>query len=397
MLLGFYLAVHFLHLAPWAAEVFSSSGMLPAASLSPLTRAFPNILLLLDAPVIVTLLCIAAALAAMVLALGFHDRLAALFVWYVLACFFGRNPLIQNPSLPYLGWMLLFHACLPSAPYGSWVARGRTDPAGSWHMPSSLFAAAWIVMAMSYSYSGYTKLFSPSWVSGETIAAVLQNPLARDWFMRDAVLALPAQVLKTVTWFILYLELVFAPLCLWSRARPWIWLAMLIVQCGFLALLSFADLTIAMLLFHLLTFDPAWLNSRRLQGTMVYFDGNCALCHGVVRFLMTEDRSGGLHFAPLQGNHFTANVSPERRAALPVSMVVQLPDGQLRFEDDAMLHLLAELGGLWRILAAVARAFPKSARLRAYHAVGRRRIILFGSTMQTCPLLAPGSKHRILS
>jgi predicted DCC family thiol-disulfide oxidoreductase YuxK len=391
------LTVHFLHLTPWAAEVFSSTGMLPTASLSPLTRVFPNILLLIDAPAFVTLLCICAAMASVALAFGQHDRLATLFVWYVLACFFGRNPLIQNPSLPYLGWMLLFHACLPSAPYGSWAARGRSDPSGSWHMPGSLFTAAWIVMAASYSYSGYTKLFSPSWVSGDTITAVLKNPLARDWFMRDAFLALPPQVLNAVTWFILYVELFFAPLCLWSRARPWMWLAMLIVQCGFLALLSFPDLTFAMLLFHLLTFDPAWQKPRSLQGTIVYYDGNCTLCHGVVRFLMAEDQSGGLRFSPLQGSHFAGTISPELRAEMPISLVVSTLDRRLRFEDDAMLHLLAELGGLWRIIATLSRAIPKAARVHAYHAIGRRRIKVFGSSTQTCPLLAPGIRHRILS
>jgi hypothetical protein len=112
-LLGTYLAFHFLHLLPWVGEVFSSAGMLPSASLSPLTRVFPNILAITDTPAAAMLLCCCAVMASLALAAGWHDRLAALLAWYVLACFFGRNPLIQNPSLPYLGWMLLLHAALP--------------------------------------------------------------------------------------------------------------------------------------------------------------------------------------------------------------------------------------------------------------------------------------------
>jgi predicted DCC family thiol-disulfide oxidoreductase YuxK len=400
-LLGTYLAFHFLHLLPWVGEVFSSAGMLPSASLSPLTRVFPNILAITDTPAAAMLLCCCAVMASLALAAGWHDRLAALLAWYVLACFFGRNPLIQNPSLPYLGWMLLLHAALPSGPpsgpYGSWAARGRNDPGGAWALPASLFAAAWIVMAVSYSYSGYTKLFSPSWVSGDTVSAVLRNPLARDWFLRDAFLALPPIALKLITWGILVVELLFAPICLWRRARPWAWLAMLVVQFGFLALLSFPDLTIAMLLFHLLTFDPAWLKPRNLEGTVVYFDGDCALCHGVVRFLVAEDQSSGLRFAPL-GSTFTARtIAPKIRAALPLSMLVRKPDGQLLIEDDGLLHLLAEMGGLWRLIAGVARAVPKPLRGHTYHAIGRRRIAVFGAAKQACPVLAEGLRQRVVT
>jgi hypothetical protein len=71
---------------------------------------------------------------------------------------------ISNPSLPFVGWMLLAHAFLPEAPYGSWMARGRPDPGGKWEMPPAIFAVAWIVMALGYTFSGYTKLVSPSWV-----------------------------------------------------------------------------------------------------------------------------------------------------------------------------------------------------------------------------------------
>ena len=112
------------------------------------------------------------------------------------------------------------------------------------------------VLALSYSYSGYTKLLSPSWVSGDTVAYVLQNPLARDWWLRDLFLSLPSEILTGITWFILVIELLYAPLALIAKLRPWLWNSMLLVQFGFLMLLDFPDLTFGMLVFHLLTFDP---------------------------------------------------------------------------------------------------------------------------------------------
>src|SRR5207244_4215573 len=108
---------------------------------------------------------------------------------------------------------------------------------------------------------------------------------------------LPPIFLTLLTWTILYVELLFAPVVLWSKARPWLWLAMLIVQFGFLFLLNFADLTLGMLLFHLLTFDPDWIQARCFdREEILYYDGNCALCHGFVRLLLAEERTGTLRY-----------------------------------------------------------------------------------------------------
>jgi len=392
-LLGLYLFVHFAYLMPWAPELFSHRGMLPEASVSPLTRAFPNILSLWDAPGFVTLLATAGAGAALAFAVGWRDRIAALALWYILACFLGRNPLTLNPSLPYTGWMLLAHAVLPIAPFGAWVARGRADPAGAWHMPQLIFTAAWIVMALSYSYSGYTKLASPSWISGENVSLVLQNPLARDWWLRDLFLALPPLLLKCITWLILLAEISFAPLALSRRLRPWLWSLMLGVQLGFATLLSFPDLTLAMLLFHLLTFDPKWLPARSLAGVTVFFDGSCALCHGTVRFLLAEDTRQELTFAPIGGTTHRALLGGIQPAT---SMIVHLPNGQRHFEADAVFLLLEHFGGLWRIVSWICLAVPRSLRNCAYRLVGRNRFRLFGTTATSCPRLAARLQTRVL-
>ena len=394
VLLGLYLFVHFAYLMPWATELFSRGGMLPEASVSPLTRAFPNILSLYDAPGFVTLLAAAGAGAAIAFAVGWRDRIAALFLWYIFACFLGRNPLTLNPSLPYVGWMLLAHAILPNAPFGAWIARGRSDPAGAWHMPQQIFTAAWIVMALSYSYSGYTKLASPSWISGENVSLVLQNPLARDWWLRDLFLALPPLLLKGITWLVLLVEISFAPLALWRCLRPWLWGLMFGVQLSFAALLSFPDLTIAMLLFHLLTFDPKWLPARSLTGVMVFFGGSCALCHATVRFLLAEDTRHELTFAPIGGTTHRAVLGEIQS---PDSMIVLFPNGRTYFEADAVVLLLKHLGGLWRVVSWICLAIPRSLRNRAYRHVGLNRFRLFGRTATTCPYFAPRLQARVLA
>lgn len=397
LLLGIYLFIHFIHLVPWSAELFSNAGVLPEGELSPLFAAFPNLYWINDAPWFLYLTLTVAALASLALAAGWHDRLAALWIWIVLAGLFGRNPLIANPSLPYVGFMLLAHLFMPASPYGSMSAGRRTDLGGTWSLPPPIFLSAWVVLAMSYSYSGYTKLLSPSWLAGDNIAYVLQNPLARSWFLRDLFLWLPPVFLTLLTWTVLYVELLFAPIALWKRARPWIWLAMLTIQFGFLFLLNFADLTIGMLLFHMLTFDPAWVRQRSFSNEdVLYYDGNCALCHRFVRFLLTEERTGTLRYTPLHGKHFMANVAEEVRSTLPDSIVFRTGDGRLLVRSDAVVRILLSLGGLWTLLGWMLRMIPRPLRDIGYDLVGTSRYRLFGRVQEACPVVTSDLRSRLI-
>ena len=46
----------------------------------------------------------------MLLAAGYYDRIAGIVAAVILGWLFARNPLIANPSLPVVGWMLIAHA-----------------------------------------------------------------------------------------------------------------------------------------------------------------------------------------------------------------------------------------------------------------------------------------------
>lgn len=397
-LFGTYLFVHFVHLLPWGAELFSSTGMVPDAALSPLTHLFPNVLAWVDTPAFVAALLTSGAAAAVLFAAGWRDRWAAAWMWYVLACLFGRNPLIANPALPYVGWMLLAHLFVPAAPYGSLAARGRADPASGWRLPREVFLSGWIVLALSYSYSGYTKLLSPSWVSGDTVGHVLMNPLARDWALRDFMLWLPDSIPQLVTLGILWVEVLFAPLALSARLRPWLWSIMLVVQFGFAFLLNFADLTLAMLLFHFFTFDPAWLpGARAPRPQSVFYDGACGLCHRVVRFVLAEDARGAFRLGPLQGARFAEALPEAQRAQLPDSFVVRRADGELLLRSTAAAHILITLGGVWRLLGGLLLLVPQRWRDAMYDAVGRSRHRWFRRPEQLCPFVPEHLRERFIA
>ncbi len=261
---GGYLLIHFAQLLPWAAEVFSSRGVLPDAKLSPFIHLFPNVLAIFDGPAFVAALVAAAAVVAGLFAVGVGDRVGALFMFYVLACLYGRNPLIANPSLPYVGWLLLAHACLAPLPPGTGL--WRPEPPGGWRFSRGVHAAAWLLLAAGYTFSGYTKLVSPSWLDGTAITRVLHSPLARPGSTQALLLALPPPLLHGLSYGALALELLFLPLALVPRLRPWVWAAMFAMQLSLIGLIDFADLTVGMMIFHLFVADPAWASRLRRHG-----------------------------------------------------------------------------------------------------------------------------------
>ena len=384
---GFYLLQHFLALLPWGPEIFSSAGVLPDGNLSPLLRLFPNIFLMSSSALAVELCLVAGALFSLVFIIGRFDRLMAVLLWYLWACLYGRNPLIGNPSLPFIGWLLLAYALIPSHSFKAISARtgGKTL---NWRFPEDIFLAAWILMSVAYLYSGYTKLVSPSWVDGSALSRVLANPLARDTILRTFLLSLPPSLLKTATWSGLALELSFAPLVLFPRLRPWIWLAMVGLHLGLVFLVNFADLTLGMLIVHFFTFDPGWIRSPQRADEQIFFDGHCGLCHGFVRFVLREDQSDQpFSFAPLQGELVRSRITDAARAQLPDSIVVVDDKNNIFTRSAAIIYVMKRLGGLWLVAATLLNLVPRALRDFGYAVCSSLRKATFGTTQELCPLV----------
>ncbi len=140
------------------------------------------------------------------------------------------------------------------------------------------------------------------------------------------------------------------------------------------------------------------MSLHALATDIVFYDGTCGLCHGFVRFVLAEDRSGdSLGFAPLQGETFRTLVPEAKRSALPDSIVVRTAEGRLLTRSDAVMHVARRLGGRWRALAAVAALVPRPVRDVLYDAVARVRYRLFRRPAETCPLLPKHLRARFLA
>ncbi|MEY3983085.1 MAG: hypothetical protein RL160_642 [Bacteroidota bacterium] len=127
---------------------------------------------------------------------------------------------------------------------------------------------------------------------------------------------------------------------------------------------------------------------------IVFFDGYCHLCSGVVRWLLARDKKQRFLFAPLQGSTASEKLGllPAQQVA-PDSLLV-LDQGQLWKESDAVLHIVRNLPGLWPILI-ILRVIPAPLRNWVYRFIASRRYRWFGKH-QTCMLPEPGHENRFL-
>jgi hypothetical protein len=250
-----YLCWHFFVLLPWAPELFSNQGMLADVSLSPLFGWFPNWLAVWDHPDHIMYFTYTAIIISFLMGLGYARRFCALVLWYMWTCLFHRNVLILNPSLAYVGWLLLACAIIPGGE--SWYG----DCSRRWYMPKTVYWGAWFLVAMSYTISGLHKLQCVSWRDGSALYHVLSTPLARDNWLTHGLLDLHPVVLQVMTYVSLILEITFLPLGIFARTRALYWTMFCMFHVGILFTVNFADLTLGVCLIHWFIFDHRWMDN----------------------------------------------------------------------------------------------------------------------------------------
>jgi predicted DCC family thiol-disulfide oxidoreductase YuxK len=125
--------------------------------------------------------------------------------------------------------------------------------------------------------------------------------------------------------------------------------------------------------------------------TILFFDGVCGLCNGLVDWLLPKDTRARLKYATLQGSTAKAILPAE---LLNLETVVVWHHGRILTKSDAVFACVSELGGFWKMVG-VFRLIPKSLRDGLYSLVARRRYKWFGQR-HTCRMPLPGERLRFL-
>lgn len=377
--LGAYLFIHFISLILYAPELFRPGGVLP------------NIFAALGGPLLKKAFVFVLIIFSLLLAVGWKRKWAALFLLYGWVCLHNQDFFTGRPGLPYIVLILLALALTPKGEPLTFKENGNSD----WQFPKEIFIGAWILLALGYAISGPHKLGEPDWVNGEALFHVLNHPLAHDTFIKKWLLATPG-LLKIMTWGTLALEIAFAPFALFSKIRPWVWLAMVGMQLFMLCAFDFADSATGMLMIHFFTFDSRWLKPKFMDSKnppVIFFDGVCGLCDHFVNFVIREDQAHVHRVSPLQGE--TARKFLEPELVDDLDTIVLLEANKTYFKSSAVLKALKGMGGFWSLFYFLI-FIPAPIRDIVYDFVARYRYNVFGKS-ESCRLPTPAEKKNFLN
>jgi predicted DCC family thiol-disulfide oxidoreductase YuxK len=132
---------------------------------------------------------------------------------------------------------------------------------------------------------------------------------------------------------------------------------------------------------------------------LLLYDGVCALCNGVVQFLMKQDKLDKFRYTPLQSSlgrevlaRFDIHAFPDGVMLLTDALT---PAEQLYQRSDAVAASLQLLSGAWPLEARVLKAVPRALRDWGYRIIARFRYRLFGR-YDSCPIPSPEQRGRLL-
>jgi predicted DCC family thiol-disulfide oxidoreductase YuxK len=133
-----------------------------------------------------------------------------------------------------------------------------------------------------------------------------------------------------------------------------------------------------------------------MQHPIILYDGVCGLCNRLNQFVLRRDPEGIFRFASLQSPFAVLILSRHGANSQDLDTVYvvvnyELPDEHLLPRSDAIIFVLKELGGVWKLLGFVLQLMPRPVRDGAYRLLARSRYRVFGR-FDTC--LLPGAEHR---
>jgi predicted DCC family thiol-disulfide oxidoreductase YuxK len=130
------------------------------------------------------------------------------------------------------------------------------------------------------------------------------------------------------------------------------------------------------------------------ENYILLFDGVCNLCVGVVNFTIKRDSEEKFKFAALQSESGQALLKKYHLPTNNFGSFVFIKGEQYFLKSSAALHVLKELGGVWKLFYLFI-IIPAPLRDFIYHIVARTRYSIFGKR-DSCMIPTPAVKRRFL-
>ncbi len=200
---GLYFVYYAYKMFPYAEEIYGNSGIVPYLNFNWTYGYFPNIFSLAGSTQFVFMLHGLLILFGIMLAIGCLPRTSAFILWYLQTALYNRNVLTDDPSMAFVGLLLLTLTLIPNqlTLFG--------DRKKDVLIPYFVFFMPVFIFCITFTVSGLDKMSSNLWLKGTALYHMIELGIARNNFIVHFLLTH-----STVTHFFSYVAVLTQIICL---------------------------------------------------------------------------------------------------------------------------------------------------------------------------------------
>lgn len=120
---------------------------------------------------------------------------------------------------------------------------------------------------------------------------------------------------------------------------------------------------------------------------IIYYDGDCGLCHSAVKFLLKIDSKNKFFFSPLS----TLNENKKK-----VDSIILAIDNNFFYEGRAIIKILENIDNNWYYFGEILKFIPEELLNIIYRWISRNRKKIFSKKTKECPVIPNYHKDRFI-
>ena len=120
---------------------------------------------------------------------------------------------------------------------------------------------------------------------------------------------------------------------------------------------------------------------------VIYYDGECGLCHLAVKFILRVDSKSKFYFSPL------SNLDNNLKN---IDSIIFKKGNKVFYEGQAIIMIFENIDNKWYYLAKVLKLFPVNVLDTAYRWVSRNRAKVSVKKVSSCPIVPNSYQKRFI-
>lgn len=120
---------------------------------------------------------------------------------------------------------------------------------------------------------------------------------------------------------------------------------------------------------------------------VIYYDGECGLCHLAVRFILRVDSKSKFYFSPL------SNLDNNLKN---IDSIILKKGNKVFYEGQAIIMIFESIDNNWNYLAKILKLIPINVLDTAYRWVSRNRAKVSLKKVSSCPIVPSSYQKRFI-